>query len=202
MAGTEIIVEKILSQALEKAKEIKDAAKLEAEQFEKNAIEQATKKAEKLVSDAKAEMQERERRITAVAEIEIKKLELAAKRAVLDEAYEAALVKLASLDTDKYRELYLKSVLPALTKGTETIAPAAKDAERLGQAFIDMLNKRLEANGIKAQLKLAPPRADADFGLWVIDGSCEIDFTNKAVIRAVREKTEGETAKLLFAEVK
>ncbi|NLA52525.1 MAG: hypothetical protein GX860_10455, partial [Alcaligenaceae bacterium] len=170
-----------------------------AEEYERSAVEQAKQKAEKLLSDARAEMQERERRITAVAEIEIKKQELAAKRIVLDEAYEAALVKLASLDTDSYRELYIKTVLPAITKGTETIAPSRRDKDRLGQAFLDMLNKRLEAKGIKAELKPAPPRDDADFGLWVIDGSCEIDFTNKAVIRAVREKTEGETAKLLFA---
>ena len=198
MSGTEKITDKIISQAREQAKGITDAAKEEAAKAVKKAEQTALQKAEHLVADARREMVEREKRIVAVAEIEVKKRELAAKRVVIDEAYSAALTKLASMEQGEYRKLYLKVVLPALTKGTETIAPAAKDEERLGQGFLALVNKQLEDMGKKAEVKLAPPRQETDFGLYVTDGGMEIDLSNKAVIKAVREKTEGETAKLLF----
>lgn len=199
MTGVEKIVEKILSDARAQAQEMTNMAQAEANALCERVKARAKEDASVIVAEAKNSMEERDRRIVSVAELEIRKRVLAAKREVLEEAYAQAAQVLTALDADAYRQRYLHIVRPAIQKGTEGIAPGPKDADRLGAAFVDMLNAALKAEGKTAQVVLLPVRENIEFGCIVCSGGMEIDFSTQAVMRVVRENTEGEVAKILFA---
>lgn len=199
MTGVEKIVEKILSDARAQAQEMTNTAQAEANALCERVQARAKEDAAAIVAEAKNSMEERDKRIVSVAELEIRKRVLAAKREVLEEAYSQAAQTLTALETDAYRQRYLHIVQPAIQKGTEGIAPGRKDAERLGAAFVDMLNAALQEAGKPAQVAPMPVRDNVEFGCIVCSGGMEIDFSTQAVMRVVRENTEGEVAKILFA---
>lgn len=198
MAGTEKITEKIINQAKEQAAEKIKTAEAEAASLVDKAVSDAGNKAESIEAQAKLDSVEYERRILAVAELDARKRELAAKHEVLDEAFSEAMRRLEQMPDQEYRNIYLRIVLPGIVKGIEKIAPAASDAGRLGQAFVDMLNATLMQAGKTAGVSLDAPRQDIKTGCVLCDGGMEIDFSSVAVLRNVRERAEGEIARVLF----
>lgn len=200
MTGSENIVQRILEQAREQVQSMEQDAKAKAEQEVAAATKQAMTQAEVIIAHSEAEKAEREKRILSVADLELRKRRLAAKRQVLDEAYNKAAGQLAALPDDKYAQAYVGITAEALVKGTEGIAPAAADKDRLGAAFIEKVNAALKAKGKTANVQLLAPRADIPGGCIVCDGGMEIDYSHKAVMRSLREGSEAEVARALFGE--
>lgn len=200
MAGTEKITQRILQQAQEQAAELRQQAEQAAAQAKQRACAKAEQDAQAIAAQGQTECRERQNRIIAVADLEMRKRRLAAKRQVLDEAFEAARTALAQLPEAEYRALYIKAVLAAVEKGDEQIAPAQADVQRLGQDFVNLLNQALQRAGRRAEVTLAHERTDIAGGCVVCSGGMEVDCSHQALLRAVREKTEGEINHMLFAQ--
>lgn len=198
MAGSENIVQRILSEARESAKameaEAREKAQADSERHIKNAEQRAAEMREQNIAD----LAERERRILAVADLELRKRTLATKRQVLDEAYSQAEKKLAEMPDDQYVKAYMNIVAEALVKGTEGIAPSSADQNRLGAGFIGQLNARLNNEGKTADIKLMPVRTDIEGGCIVCDSGMEVSYSHAAVMRNLRENTEADVAHTLF----
>lgn len=87
MAGSENIVQRILSEARDSAKAMDEDARAKAKAEGERAVKAAEQQAADMREQNVADVAERERRILAVADLELRKRTLAAKREVLDEAY-------------------------------------------------------------------------------------------------------------------
>lgn len=198
MAGSENIVQRILEQAREQVQSMQQDAKAKADAERVAAVKRAQNEADGIISQGEAEKAEREKRILAVADLELRKRRLAAKREVLDEAYSLAEQKLKAMPDDQYMKAYAGIVAEAIIKGTEGIAPAAADEHRLGAAFVDSINQGLNAQSRTAQVQLLQPRTDIAGGCIVCDGGMEIDYSHAAVMRGLREASEAEVAHTLF----
>ena len=196
---TEKITARILQEAQAQADQIVAEAKAAAEAQVNNVREAAEQLVQKTEASAKAGMSETERRLLAVAELDAKKQRLAAKIAVLDEAYAEAAKAFDAMDAPEYQRVLLPIVLRAVSTGREGIAPAANEA-RIDAAFLQKANEALAAQGRTASLSLLPARDDIDRGVILCEGSMEINLSTAAILRQNRERTQAAVAAVWFPQ--
>ena len=91
MTGTEKITQRILQQAQQQAAEIEAQADAQAQSVMERQRSQAERQAAQMIAQAETQSQERRQRVLAVADLELRKKTLSAKREVLDAAFERAL---------------------------------------------------------------------------------------------------------------
>ena len=95
-----------------------------------------------------------EERLVSAAQMDAKKLLLAAKQACIDEAFDKAQSKLLALPDGEYAELLAKLAVKAAKTGKEEILLNAKDRERVGPQVVAWANTLLaEAAAPKAAEK-------------------------------------------------
>lgn len=196
---TEKITQRILEEAEERARAIRQEAESAANLTVSDARAKAAAITHQAEETAKAGLVDAERRFVAVAELDAKKYRLGAKIQVLDEAFREAESAFQAMDQEAYCAVYGKIVLSAVSTGREGIAPAA-DESRLDQGFVDGINETLRTQGRTGELVLLPKREDISGGLILLEGSMEINLSTAAVMRQVREEIEGQTADLLFGQ--
>ena len=198
MAGIETITQKILADARSAAEEVKAQACAAAQAEAARILDQAQLRAQNLEQQDCVEAEERARRIRGVAELEVRKHLLSAKRDLLAQVYAKAEQALASLPDGDFCALYHKVCLNMIEHGNEGIAPAQADAGRLNEAFIAGLNEALAQQGKANGLVLAEPRNDIAGGCVIVSGGMEVDLSTAALIHGVQLATEGEVSRLLF----
>ena len=128
--GIENITARILQEAKDEAKKTQEAAAAQkAAMLEKAAQDAAAaeaKMAEKATEDAKVLLERR----NSVAELEARKLRLAAKQEALEETFQEAAEKIAALDGSVYLDFIVKTLEPYREEGGE-ISLNARDYANL-----------------------------------------------------------------------
>ena len=143
MEGIEKITAKIAQDAQS------EIAKLMAETEEKvkavqaNAQAQAQQEANEIVERGRNAAGERLQRLSSAAQMERRKLELAAKQEVLSEAFELALQKLCSLPDKDYIALLTKLALEASASGKEQLIFSQKERNTVGKQVVMAANDAL-----------------------------------------------------------
>jgi len=181
---------------------IADDARAEAQAIIAQADEQAAKiraeadrEIEAIRSDfaKRAEAEEKEifRRREVVRRVDEKKIELNAKRRLLDRVFSEAVAALAGLPDADYRALAQGLLAEAAPKGGETVV-LAKGDRRLDAAWLDGAAKAL-----KVELSPAPAEAFAG-GLLLQSGRVRIDASLETLVEQARETLEGDVVKRLF----
>ena len=145
-------------------------------------------------------LRERRQRVLAVADLELRKKTLSAKREVLDAAFERAQQMLCDMQDEAYTALYQTLVLQAVQTGDAGIRPSKAEAQRLGEGFVQQLNEQLTHRGLPAHIQLLPVHPTLASGCMVVRGDMEVDLSAPAVLRNLREQAEGEIAQMLFAK--
>lgn len=140
--------------------------------------------------------QEQETRQIRMAELEEKKRYLAAKRNVLERAFEQAVALLRDLPEDEARAFFLKRVV-ALADGDETLLPGADGPQLFDASFIKEANAALEKAGKKGSLVLGQEKA-AGSGFVLQKGGIEINCTFESLVDALRLEAEADIAGILF----
>ena len=181
-AGTE--AEAIRREGEERAASIRAGYKAQAEENAKAAA-QAGKEAAK----------RQEERLVSAAQMDAKKLLLAAKQACIDEAFDKAQSKLLALPDGEYAELLAKLAVKAAKTGKEEILLSAKDRKRVGEQVVSKAN----ALGKGMALILGKETRDMAGGLILRDGSVEINCAFETQMRVLRESMASDVAALLFA---
>lgn len=213
-AGAEIAG--ILKEAEEKAKAIR--AQYEAE---------ARSEAEKAAEDCKKAAVERLQRLEGAAEMEAKKLTLAAKQEAIESAFTAAQQKLCSLPEAEYVELLAKLAVRSAKTGREEVIMSRRDREAVGAKVVARANALLakaaapdmpsELSGSKAgsiltkvvtganallqgtaMLTLSQETREMEGGLTLKDGKVEINCAFETQLRMLRETMAADVAKTLF----
>ena len=172
----EAIVEKIISDAHLRADAIIGEANAKADEVISAAAEECKAylynfKAEtdKMVFDVEA-------RSKTVAELDAKKLALAAKTKVLDVVYERTLDNLRKLDKDTYSELIFAMLQNAKDGDVVTISKREKDIS----------------------LTLSDKLGDFDGGVILSENGVDKNFTFEIEVALLKEQTEANVAKEIF----
>ena len=198
MSGAERITRRILAEAAAGAAAICEEAKQKAAEALAEAEKVAGLTRKQIAERAAGEAVEQKRRIKGMAELELRKEILAAKRELLDEAFEKALAGLAGLDDDCYRSLLKRMLLTAAERGDETVFLSSRDGRRLDREFWAGVNRDLAGAGKKGTLVPAAETRDLRGGFILQSGGVEINCSFESLLEMQREELEPEVAALLF----
>ena len=156
-----------------------------------------TRRAEEVLSRGRRAAEEREERLASVAQLEARKLILAAKQEVLEEAFRKALEDLLSLPEKDYVELLAKLIASASQSGSEQVIFSQKDRPRYGKAAVTRANELL---GERGRLTLAVETRPIGGGFILSDGDVEVNGTFETLVRMQRREMDAAVAKVLFHE--
>ena len=190
MEGKEAIIKKIIEDANLKATAIIDnaesqrtalidEAKAWANEYERVQLEEMNKDANDIVS----------RRIT-VADLDVRKILLSAKRSVLDLVFVKAYEKLCKLPKNEYLAFTLKM-----------ITAYADDGDVILLSSDNVLSaKDFESEQVFKSKKLSVAKEKGDFigGVKLINPVCDKDLSFSAVISGIKEDYSLKTAEKIF----
>ena len=193
-------IDRITARIAEDSKRENDAA-LEKARQEAGAIldgyrKTAAERTEGMLPKARETAAERTERQLAVASMEARKLELAAKQRMISKAFDEAEELLIKLEDGKKVKWLASVAAKASRGGNEAVVLNATEHGRLGEKVVKEANKLL---GGKGKLTLADSGRDFPGGLVLSDGDIEVNCTVAALLSAAREELSSEVVKILFA---
>lgn len=187
----EAIIDKILSDANLKG----DAIIGEANEKANEIISLAAKQCKDYLYKSKTEIDrftlEIDERSRSVAELDARKLLLAAKAQVLDSVYAKTLEKLRNLDKEQYSALIFSMLENAKDGDVVTVSEREKDIVTK-ESLADFAKKK----GIS--LTLADKFGDFDGGIIISENGVDNNFTLEVEVALLREQTETKIAKEIF----
>ena len=171
---------------------------LQASNIIASAKKEADAKRAVILEKAKKEAQEVKKRLKSVAELEARKRKLQAKQELVEEAFKKTLEKLNSLSDKEYEQIISQMLINSVESGSEEIILSPRDKKRLSPNFVEEINKKLVAKGIKGSLSLSKESRDINGGFVLKSGDIETNSSFEALIRAKREEIEPEVIKVMF----
>lgn len=198
MTGIEKIIGRIDSDAQSEIDAVMAKAQAQADEITARYAAQAAEEREEILKRGRKAAAEREERLASSAQMEAKKLMLAAKQEMLDAAFDEALKQLCTLSADAYVELLAKLAVRASSTGTEQIIMSQTDRKPYGVKVAKRANQLLEAAGKTGSLTLSAESGAFQGGLLLSDGDVEVNCTFETLVRLTRSEIAGEVAKVLF----
>ena len=187
----EAIIDKILSDANLKGDAIIGEANEKADEI----ISLAAKQCKDYLYKSKTEIDrltlEIDERSRSVAELDARKLLLAAKTQVLDSVYAKTLEKLRNLDKEQYSALIFSMLENAKDGDVVTVSEREKDIVTK-ESLADFAKKK----GIS--LTLADKFGEFDGGVIISENGVDNNFTLEVEVALLREQTETKIAKEIF----
>lgn len=198
MNGIEKITERIAAQNDTDIKALMNRAEAQAKAVYEGYVAAADDDYKATVKKVEKDARERVERLGSVAQLEARKLQLAAKQEMLEKAFELAYQKLLSLPEDRYAELLTRLAVGASTTGSEALIFSQTDRSRYGKRVVIAANEQLGKEGRTGNLTLSEESRDFQGGLYVQDGNVETNCTFRALIRLQRQNTAKDVAAVLF----
>lgn len=193
MTGLSRITERIANDAKKENEALLSQAKQEADTIIAGYKKQAEEQTEYIVPNAKKTAAERSERRLAVAAMEARKLQLAARQNVIQKAFDEAAALLVKLDDAKKVEWLSKIAANVAVSGTEAVILNTSEHAKIGDKVVKAANKLL---GGKGKLTLADAGRDFAGGLVLASGDVEINCTIFALLGGVREELTAEVGKI------
>ena len=192
MSKEEAIVSKILRDADEKAEAIlKDANDKAGEMIAKANADGRDRRRE-AETQASLKIPELKRRSASVAELEVKKLALAARQEILGETFDKTLDKLCALPDNEYLSL-IESMIKAVASDGDVVVISSRDEKRITAAFIAKIAKE---KGIS--LKLSSSFGDFKGGVVLESAGCDKNMSFEVELASLRETLEPKVSAKLF----
>ncbi len=198
MSALEKMQEKVLQDARAKADEIVKAAAAEAEAILAQARAEAARKRDEELARGKERADEDRRRTLTLAELDARRQVLATKAGLIDEAFQEARTRLASLDPAQYRAYLKRAMLEAVESGDEEVIASARDLGTVGPEVVAEVNAEIARQGRKAALRLSSTPGDFIGGFVLRRGNVEVNCTFDAVLAREREALVVDVARVLF----
>lgn len=190
MAGSEAIINKIISDAKENADVTLKAADKRAEEI----IAAAKVNAEEYLKKERTASEESERLIVerrkTVAALDAKKIALKARQELIDECFEAAEKRILSLGKEEYLAFVGKLVEENSEDGDLLVL--SSEEKYIDAAFVEALSEKLGK-----KLGISDEKETYVGGIVLRSSSCDKNLTLKALLRSVREDKEKEIAGIL-----
>lgn len=189
----ENITNKILAEAEEQRKLIIDEANEKIQKLMENARSQK----EAIVADydkrARDDAELLKSRRISVAELEVRKIRLGEKQALISQCFEKALDRITNMDREKYIDLLFNKISALGLEGGELLLNS-NDRKDIG----DVLVKKINDSGKSGELTLSPDTIDGRGGFVLRRGSMEINSTLETMINQVKEALSEEVVTKLF----
>lgn len=187
----EAIIDKIMSDANLKGDAIIGEANGKANEIISLAANQCKDYLYKSKTEIDRLTLEIDERSRSVAELDARKLLLAAKAQVLDSVYAKTLEKLRNLDKEQYSALIFSMLENAKDGDVVTVSEREKDIVTK-ESLADFAKKK----GIS--LTLADKFGDFDGGVIISENGVDNNFTLEVEVALLREQTETKIAKEIF----
>jgi len=188
ISDAQIQADKIITQAEDKTKEIIKKGKEEADNI-KNII----------LGKNNQEASLKKNKILTEANLEARKTILLEKQKIMEDAFNKALESILKLDDKDYHNFIKKLILDNIEKGNETIFIASSDKNKISKDFIEDINKTLEVKDKKGELKLSTSYLPIQGGVIIGSGKVRKNISLELLLKKVREESEIEIGKYLFA---
>lgn len=199
------IVQKILDSANQEAKITLQKAEEEAKHQTDNINKDTQTRLSNLKKQFETDCVNAEKHAKLNAGIEERKKFLAAKRKVMEKAFDLARRELKNLDEKTWKELITKIVLAGTANDTEYIKVPEKDMPRFTRktgrgTFLDELNDLLREQGLKQELKLDRDPAKFSDGIMLIGKYSDVNASFDVLLDNMYEDLEWEVSEILFGE--
>ena len=195
-------IEKITARIIEDAEREIAAMQQETEEEVNTLLAQAQTEAEQesmeLLIRGRRAAEERRERLSSSADMECRKLELAAKQELLQQSFDAALEELCALPQERNVTLLSALAVEASSSGRERMILSARDADRLGEDIVKAANAALQKAGRRGELTLSQETRPIPGGFILAEGDVELNCAFDTLIQLQREKLEKEVAAILF----
>lgn len=199
--GADAILTKIEEKSRNEAEAIRRAGEERAREAAEAIRAEAGKNAEAIRARGEKDAADIRYRERLKSEMECRKNTLAAKRALLDEAFAKAAEELQALDGAAWEALAERLVLEECMTGSVEVCLSRRDTERFGTRMAALLpvweEKLTAARGESCRLRLGEP-VEMQGGLFFRGEICDVDASFGMLLRDVREQKEYEIASLLF----
>ena len=194
MDGIEKITGRIAEDAGREIGEINAEARRQADEIMARYEAQAQRESEEILSRGRRNADERVERLASVAQLDARKLELAAKQEMLSRAYDLALEQLVNLPDKEYVDLLADLAVKASSTGREAVIFSQKDRARYGKAVVTQANEKLGDGRLTMSEQTRPIKG----GLILSDGDVEVNCTFETLVRLQRGTLSTQVADVLF----
>lgn len=196
MDGQQKIIDKILSDATHDAGEMLSEALKKAEALVAAKQSEADAEYDLSVEEARKAGEEVVRRRLTVADLEVKKLLLSAKKQAVDEAFEESLKKLLALPKEEYAAL-VESMIASAADDGDVVVISENDKNVLTKAFFDKISAK-----IGKMLTLSDTFGNFKGGVMLLGKGVDKNLTFESELALLRDEVEPEVAKIMFSNGK
>jgi len=196
----EKILERIQQDAQSEVDRIKGRASATADEILKKAQAEAETLKVQALEDARDEAKQRGERIVATASLDLRKALLAEKQETIDTAFQAAVDILVKMGDAEYRKIIKDMILPNVQTGDEEIILSERDKARLGDDFVQEINRQLAESGKKGNLTISQDTYNIVGGFVLRRGQIELNSSFESLFKSSRDDLESEVSKILFPE--
>ena len=196
MAGTEAIINKIIADAKAKADSILEQAKVDSQAILDNAQLKCDENSKALQDKKQSLVDEAISRKKTVAELDVKKIILKAKKDAIDQAFSLAKDDLLNLSSAKYLKL-VTNMIKAYCEDGDVITIAEADKKVITAKLVkDIASEK----GIK--LTLSKDYGDFLGGVILSNNGVDKNLTFDVELKVLREELETTIANMIFKESK
>lgn len=196
MDGQQKIIDKILSDATHDAGEMLSEALKKAEALVAAKQSEADAEYDLSVEEARKAGEEVVRRRLTVADLEVKKLLLSAKKQAVDEAFEESLKKLLALPKEEYAAL-VESMIASAADDGDVVVISENDKNVLTKTFFDKISAK-----ICKKLTLSDTFGNFRGGVMLLGKGVDKNLTFESELALLRDEIEPEVAKIMFSNGK
>jgi V/A-type H+-transporting ATPase subunit E len=194
MEGKEAIINKILEDANAQASAIIEAAEAKASDIKSEAEKKLDDANCVAVSSAKIEGEELIKRRLTVADLEVKKKKLSAKKQLIDTAFVKAKDELLNLPSAKYKAM-IEGMLKKHAEDGDTVIISQRDEKTVTATLIASVAK---AKNIK--LTLSEKFGDFDGGIILTSKGMDKNLTLDVELKLLKEELETEASDMIFGK--
>ena len=186
-------IESITERILREAQAYSDSQRSEAEAVKAEILKEAQVEADELLrgyeEKAKNDAEVLVSRRQSVADLDARKMKLAAKQTVIDECYDTAVERILGLPNAEYVKFICRQLGSFQQEGGEVL---------LNQADRDRIGADLENMFKGTALKLSDEIADIKGGCILRRGNISYNASLEKLLSSVREELTAEVAGILF----
>ncbi len=192
MAGTEAIINKIIADAKAKAEQILEQAKVDSQAVLDSAVTECEQNTKACMSKKQAVIDETIARRKTVAELDVKKIVLKAKKDAIDKAFDLAKEDLVNLSSADYLKL-VSSMIETYVEDGDIVTISSKDKDIITDKLVkDIASKK----GVK--LTLSKEYGDFTGGVILSNNGIDKNLTFDVELKVLREELETTIASMIF----
>jgi len=191
--GIEAITEKIINDATAYSDSLIAAAIVEAEQIIAEAMREADIITERSVARSVKESAAIINKLNSAAELEARKMRLAAKQKEFSAAMDLAIDRIVNLDTKTYIAFLAETIAETGIREGE-VCLNAKDRKAIGKKLVKAANEQVKGG----KFKLSDNTIDAKGGFVITGGDIEIDSTLETRVFTIKDNIAAKVTAVLF----